>query len=951
MSDTSAADLPRVERVGRTRQGVLVWVIDWVIVWVIAGVVLAGLVGLSIVVFSQPRSALAQTVGDLTQLTAALLAVAGCVKAARRGGPDRLAWATLASAVGVWAAGLALWTWFGLTRSHVYPFPSLADLGFIGYAVPAVAALMLFARTSWRRASRLRELLDAAVIAGSVLFVSWSTVLGPLYQSGGAGLTRLVGLAYPIADIAVASVVMVLAMRVPPEQRLPWMLLGGGLVLLTVTDSTFVSMTAQGQTGLTGTPLVLGWVGAMALIAVASHIRPKPARPATLRHLTVLQELLPALALTGAITLAIARALDHVDVFLVSNAVLLLLMFAAQQVIAVRNRVRLANELEETITRRTAELSSADARFRSMVDSSDDAIIGATPDSLVTSWNAAAERLLGYSSQEMLGRSIDILVPNDKREESYDVRAGVSSGDSVRRTVETERIHKNGSLVPVALTASPIYDGNTVTGFSGILRDIADRLALQHEMEFRALHDRLTGLPNRELLADRLGQALRADIRAATRTGLMVIDLDRFKEVNDTFGYQCGDELLRQVGPRLAGVLRGADTVARLGGDEFAVLLPDLHDPDDASKVALSLVEALEIPFHVEGADLDVEASIGVVVSGEHGRDPTTLLQHADVALDVAKTLATGVFAYDPTLDSHTPSRLALLGDLRRALERDELLLHYQPKVSLSSGNVVGAEALVRWQHPDRSLVFPDDFIPMAEHTALIGPLTRHVLSTALAQVRTWMDAGRPLPVAVNLSARNLHDQHFASQVAELLAEHHVPAHLLELEVTESAITIDPVRARQMLEQLSALGVRISIDDFGAGYTSLGQLTALPVNELKIDRSFVMTMAENPGNAMIVQSVIDLGHNLGLTLVAEGVETEQSLTTLAGLDCDAAQGYHVCRPIPADAFDLWCAGRTFTVPEPACSPPQTWSPTRAQAADDDRRPPPGVPIGGVSGAA
>jgi len=250
-------------------------------------------------------------------------------------------------------------------------------------------------------------------------------------------------------------------------------------------------------------------------------------------------------------------------------------------------------------------------------------------------------------------------------------------------------------------------------------------------------------------------------------------------------------------------------------------------------------------------------------------------------------------------------------------------VLHYQPKVRLSNGDVVGVEALVRWQHPERGLVFPDDFIPMAEHSALIGPLTRHVLDTALAQARAWIDSGRPLPIAVNLSVRNLLDQHLADQVAQLLVAHGVPAELLELEVTESAIMTEPVRARQMLEQLSALGVRVSIDDFGAGYTSLSQLTTLPVSELKIDRSFVMTMITDPGNAMIVQSIIDLGHNLGLTLVAEGVETEEALTTLAGLRCDVAQGYHLCRPLPVPAFDFWCAERTCTVPDSARSMDQT----------------------------
>ncbi len=424
-----------------------------------------------------------------------------------------------------------------------------------------------------------------------------------------------------------------------------------------------------------------------------------------------------------------------------------------------------------------------------------------------------------------------------------------------------------------------------------------------------SLHDALTGLPNRTLLADRFGQALRADARAGTSTGLLLIDLDRFKEINDTFGHHYGDELLTQVGPRLTGVLRDVDTVARLGGDEFAVLLPDVHSLNDATAVAAKLRAALEAPFPVAGVDLDVEASVGIVLSGEHGQDVTTLLQRADIAMYAAKTQNLGVFAYDPAADGHSPAKLAMLGDLRRALDRGELVLHYQPKVSISTGDVVGAEALVRWQHPERGLVFPDAFTPIAEHTGLIGPLTHYVLDTALAQARRWADAGRPLTISVNLSARNLLDERLADQVAELLAAHGVTAGLLVLEVTESAIMTEPVRAHRLLERLSTLGVRISIDDFGAGYTSLGQLKTLPVSELKIDRSFVITMTEDRSNALIVHSVVDLGHNLGLTIVAEGVETERALNALAGFGCDVAQGYHLTRPITADAFDTWYAGR------------------------------------------
>jgi diguanylate cyclase (GGDEF)-like protein len=420
-----------------------------------------------------------------------------------------------------------------------------------------------------------------------------------------------------------------------------------------------------------------------------------------------------------------------------------------------------------------------------------------------------------------------------------------------------------------------------------------------------SMHDALTGLPNRALLFDRFGQVLLAAKRAGTTTGLLLLDLDRFKEVNDTFGHHYGDALLAQIGPRLRSALREIDTVARLGGDEFAVMLPDITDLGAAAAVAAKLRTALETPFFVEGVALDVEASVGVVLSGEHGTDPTTLLQRADIAMYVAKAQNLGVFAYDPDIDGHTPAKLALLGELRRALTLGQLVLHYQPKVSISTGEVVGAEALVRWQHPDRGLIFPDEFIPVAEHTGLIGPLTTPVLSTALTQARAWMDAGQPLMVSVNLSARSLLYEQLPQQVADLLAVHGVPAELLELEVTESALMTDPARAQRLLEELAALGVRLSIDDFGAGYTSLGQLKDLPVTALKIDKSFIMNMRNDPSDALIVQSIVDLGHNLGLTIVAEGVETEEILTDLTATGCDIAQGYYLSRPVTAAAFDAW----------------------------------------------
>lgn len=456
--------------------------------------------------------------------------------------------------------------------------------------------------------------------------------------------------------------------------------------------------------------------------------------------------------------------------------------------------------------------------------------------------------------------------------------------------------------------------------FSSVLRRVQRQLDVQRERAvYDSLHDSLTGLPNRSLLEDRFGQALRAGRRAGSATGLLLLDLDRFKEVNDTLGHHCGDRLLSQIGRRFADALRDADTVARLGGDEFAVVLPDIDGVNGAIVVARKLRDALAQPFQVDDVFLDVEASIGVVVSGEHGEDVMTLLQRADVAMYVAKEQSLGVFVYDSNIDGHSLERLALLGQLRQGLQSSELVLHYQPKVSLSTGEACGVEALVRWQHPKRGLIPPDQFIPLAEHTGLIGPLTLYVLDTALAQVRAWTDAGYPIPVSVNLSARNLLDERLPDQVAALLIKHDVPARMLNLEVTESAIMTDPIRAERLLIRLQALGVAIAIDDFGVGYTSLAQLKKLPVNELKIDRSFVTSMETDSGNALIVQSVIDIGHNLGLVAIAEGVESQEVMAALGELGCDIAQGYHFSRPLPADDLLAWYAQHAATV-SPVATP-------------------------------
>jgi diguanylate cyclase len=432
----------------------------------------------------------------------------------------------------------------------------------------------------------------------------------------------------------------------------------------------------------------------------------------------------------------------------------------------------------------------------------------------------------------------------------------------------------------------------------------------------QALHDALTGLPNRTLLRDRTDQAIRQADRELVPAALLLLDLERFKEVNDTLGHHYGDQLLVQVGKRLQAALRNVDTVARLGGDEFAVLLPRIEAAEGAVAVANKLQAALQEPFELEGLSLEVEASIGLALYPEHGTDPDELLQRADIAMYAAKDTHAGFVLFDPALDQHSPRRLALLGELRRAIEHQQLILHYQPKIHAHTGQVLGVEALVRWQHPEQGLIPPNDFIPLAERTGLIGPLTHYVLDTALHQSHRWRQAGHELAMAVNVSARSLLDLDFPDQVAGLLARWELPARLLVVEITESTIMADPTHALEILGRLNIMGVQIAIDDFGTGYSSMAHLKTLPVHELKVDRSFVSHMTSNTRDAVIVRSTVDLGRNLGLRVVAEGVEDVVTSQELDALGCDAIQGYYISRPVPPDDLIHWLEEYQAVKPTP-----------------------------------
>jgi diguanylate cyclase (GGDEF)-like protein len=430
----------------------------------------------------------------------------------------------------------------------------------------------------------------------------------------------------------------------------------------------------------------------------------------------------------------------------------------------------------------------------------------------------------------------------------------------------------------------------------------------------QALHDPLTGLPNRTLFTDRLDQALLSAQRTRTETGVMLLDLDRFKEVNDTLGHQYGDALLRQVANRISEALRGTDTVARLSGDEFAILMPHA-DEAAATALATRILTSVHRSFLLDDVTVDVEASIGAAIAPAHADRTSALLRCADIAMYAAKDTKAGVVAYRPEMHTQDSTRLLLLGDLRRALDTDDqLVVYYQPKVSLQLGELCGVEALVRWQHPVRGMVQPLDFIPIAETTGLINRLTLYVLRLSVAQARGWLDSGFPIPVAVNLSPRCLLDTDLVRNVIDLLREHDLPAHLLRLEVTESAVMANPTLAMATLTELHDLGIRLSIDDYGTGYSSMAYLKRLPVDELKVDRTFVLNMDTDHNDAALVRGAIDLGHNLGLTVVAEGVEGSRHVAALQDLGCDIAQGYHYARPMPPETLTAWMRQNSADTP-------------------------------------
>lgn len=581
------------------------------------------------------------------------------------------------------------------------------------------------------------------------------------------------------------------------------------------------------------------------------------------------------------------------------DTVPMLLAIAMTLVAAMTTRL---NQQSLRLLFQTLSIRRKNAMMRNLIDKSIVGVIISDEDGAIESINAAAAKMFDYEIPNLVGESIGTLVPDLLRTDSGDASLLQELSHEVHKEVWGQR--SKGGFFPVEIAANTVDIGGQVK-YIAFVNDITLRRQQEEELKFRADHDELTKLPNRTKFSSMLVEALAEANETGASVAVYLLDLDRFKEVNDTLGHAVGDLLLQDVGRRLSRCMTDGATLARFGGDEFAMFLPNVVDPQKVEEFAGKIINALAVKFKVDQVNLEVGGSIGYAMYPENGETSEILLQRADIAMYSAKRYHFGFSKYWAEDDAHSVRNLTLTGDLRRAIEENELELVFQPKVKLATGTPSGAEVLCRWNRPGHGYVSPDEFIAHAEQSGLIYPLTKWVMFNALKTAAIWREIGWDLNIAVNLSARLLHHEQILGLVTETLEKWEYPAERLTLEITENALLVNPAHAMIVVREFASLGVKISIDDFGTGYSSLSYLTTLAASELKIDKSFVMGMAIDDNFKTIVKSVVAMAHDLNLSVVAEGVESDENVDTLRQFQCDIAQGYFYGRPMPPDKFEKW----------------------------------------------
>jgi diguanylate cyclase (GGDEF)-like protein/PAS domain S-box-containing protein len=847
---------------------------------------------------------------DSLGLPQSLLVAALCLRAASGPGLDsgtRRAWRLLALARLGYALGDLFWLYEGVTlRSHP-PF-SPASFFYLTHSPLVLSGLLSFPRVARSGREKVQFWLDAAtVFLGGAM--AWYYAIGPM--GGDSFRTRTTALAtiYLLGNLVLILGLAVTLLRQSDSATRPvFLLIGAGMLFELAADLLQGHFARVGRSDRDG-PDALFMLNSF-LVGLAAHLHFRRAGRALGPPSQAVSA--PSVSLLPYFSVALGYGLLVAAVFcrrfellngLVACAVPLTAVVLARQLVAVRENMRL-------LARQAAQKS--EARFAALVQNSSDVILLVDPSGVVRYETPSVERILEYPTSELAGtRLAELVEPNDELRLA-DLVGRAKARPGVTGPAEIRLRKKSGGWLFMEVTVTNLLDNPDLGGLVFTLRDVHERKLLEERLSYQAFHDPLTGLANRALLADRLAHAIVVSRRVGRPLALLLLDLDNFKAVNDSLGHAAGDQVLVEVGRRTQSSVREGDTAARLGGDEFAVLLEDIDGEEMAVEVTTRLSRALRAPLNIDGNEVFVTASIGIVVTRDRGETASDMFRNADVAMYAAKRHDKGRFRlFEADMRQTALSRIELEADLRHALERAELVLHFQPMVRLATGVIVGGEALLRWQHPRRGLLSPGAFIPLAEETDLIVPIGRWVLEEACGYAAAWPAGSATegaLRVSVNLSGRQLQGPVLVDEVREALRTSGLPPERLILEVTESLPLLETPIMAARLRELRALGVSLAIDDFGTGYSSLSYLRLLPMDILKIDRSFVDGIEGEGRGSPLLRGIVDLAKAMQLKVTAEGIETEAQAVALREFGCDFAQGFLFARPLEAEAFRLLIEG-------------------------------------------
>jgi diguanylate cyclase (GGDEF)-like protein/PAS domain S-box-containing protein len=861
-------------------------------------------------VFRWGGTTMTQRVDNLGETLAAFVAAAACAVAAHRHrNRTRIAWALIGASALSWGLGQSVWSYYELVKGQQVPFPSFADLGYLGAVPFAVAGALFFPSAPSRATSLLRTILDGLLIAGSLFIISWATVLGTVYRAGSDSLAaQLISLAYPAGDVVIGTILLILASRAARANRLPFLLLTGGLIANLLADSAFAYLTTNNTYG-TGNPIDVGWMAGYLLIAIAALRAASTRAAATASNDGTTGRIwlvVPYLPVAAAAVVAIAEEVlpGELDPVVFWSMMVVIGLVVIRQYLMLIDNQALNRQLEAN----AAQLAKSEEHFYSLVQNSSDVITVIDRAGIIQYQSGSVERILGYTPQGSVGKSFtDLVHPEDRLQVSRKIDEAINIiGPPI--ALECRLARADDSYCPAEVTITNLLELPAVSGLVLNTRDVSERKALEEKLTHQAFHDSLTNLPNRAAFRIHLDHALQAD--TDRRIAVLFLDLDDFKAVNDTLGHDTGDQLLAAVGARIASTLRPGDTVARLGGDEFAVLLKNMEDEQIAARVAERITRQLAPPFAIGGREISMQASIGIagLVSGQE--EAEELIRNADVAMYIAKSKGKARYVeYEASLASAAVERMELEHDLQVALDEKQFVLHYQPVVMLESGAVHSVEALVRWNHPRRGLLYPADFIGVAEQSGLIVELGRWVLQQAARDGRRWQVRYPSTPamlVSVNISGRQVRPE-VIKEVLDAVDAAGLDPQALILELTESVLMADTEPVAHTLQELRSHGFRLALDDFGTGYSSLGHLRDFPVDILKMDGSFVAGIGSGIADGAILRAIIGLANSLGLMTIGEGIERQEQLAALNAMGCHAGQGFYLSKPLPFDGMDALLA--------------------------------------------